>query len=209
MPIGDSSINVATLALSSRPRQKGCKGAGQEEAGSHITYSRECKKVWGSEPSHSQVNSHVGSWSPKRTPKSSERDCRSQISSPWRVFYIIGKVLKCRFPKWPCMSHLDICSTSYGQKKGRESKVPVWEKMTFDHEKSGIDPIYLAAGNMPHIVGKLSTRLQLCFRPHRNRRSAEKVPGVLAGGISGLPRGSPGREKPFGCQPRGESQSIL
>jgi hypothetical protein len=38
---------------------------------------------------------------------------------------------------------------------------------------------------------------------------ALKVPGVLAGGISGLPRGSLGREKPFGCRPRGESQSIL
>jgi hypothetical protein len=31
-----------------------------------------------------------------------------------------------------------------------------------------------------------------------------KVPGVPIGGISGLPRGSPGREKPFGCGPRGE-----
>jgi len=29
--------------------------------------------------------------------------------------------LKCRCRQWPCMSHLDICSTSYGQKKGRES----------------------------------------------------------------------------------------
>jgi hypothetical protein len=29
--------------------------------------------------------------------------------------------LKCKCPKWPCMSRLDICSTSYGQKKGRES----------------------------------------------------------------------------------------
>jgi len=39
------TAHVATLALGSRPRQRGCKGAGQEEAGSHITYSRECKKV--------------------------------------------------------------------------------------------------------------------------------------------------------------------
>ncbi len=38
---------------------------------------------------------------------------------------------------------------------------------------------------------------------------ALKVVGVLVGGISGLSRGSPGREKPFGCRPRGESQSIL
>jgi hypothetical protein len=38
---------------------------------------------------------------------------------------------------------------------------------------------------------------------------ALKVPRVLDGGISGLPRGSPGKEKPFECRPRGESQSIL
>jgi hypothetical protein len=29
--------------------------------------------------------------------------------------------LKCRCPKWPRMNHLDIYSTSYGRKKGRES----------------------------------------------------------------------------------------
>jgi hypothetical protein len=38
-----------------------------------------------------------------------------------RRFYIIGKLSKCRCRKWACMSHLDICSTSYGKKKGRES----------------------------------------------------------------------------------------
>jgi hypothetical protein len=38
-----------------------------------------------------------------------------------KFFYTVRKVLKCRCPKWPCMSHLDICSTSYGRKKGRES----------------------------------------------------------------------------------------
>jgi len=36
-----------------------------------------------------------------------------------------------------------------------------------------------------------------------------KVAGVPIGAISGLPRGSPGREKPFGCRPRGEVQIIL
>jgi hypothetical protein len=30
--------------------------------------------------------------------------------------------------------------------------------LTFDHKKSGIDPIYLAAGGVPHTVQKLSTR---------------------------------------------------
>jgi hypothetical protein len=55
------------------------------------------------------------------TPKNSELDCRGQISSHLNVLDVIGKVLKCRCPKWPRMSHLDICNSSYGQKKGRES----------------------------------------------------------------------------------------
>jgi len=55
------------------------------------------------------------------TPTISELDCRGQNTLPWSVIYTIGKALKCRCRKWPCMSHLNICSTSYGQKKGRES----------------------------------------------------------------------------------------
>ncbi len=55
------------------------------------------------------------------TPKNSEDDLRGQISLPWCVLYINEKVLKCKCPKWPRMGHLDICSPSYGQKKGRES----------------------------------------------------------------------------------------
>jgi hypothetical protein len=39
----------------------------------------------------------------------------------WGVLYIIEKLSKCRCRKWACMSHLDICSTSYGKKKGQES----------------------------------------------------------------------------------------
>ncbi len=50
-----------------------------------------------------------------------EFDFRGQNTSHWSVLYTIGKVLKCRCPKWPRMSHLDNCISSYGQKKGRES----------------------------------------------------------------------------------------
>jgi hypothetical protein len=55
------------------------------------------------------------------TPENSELDFRGQKTLHWGVHDIIGKVLKCRCSKWPRMSHLDICSPSYGQKKGRES----------------------------------------------------------------------------------------
>jgi hypothetical protein len=38
------------------------------------------------------------------------------------AFFIpLEKVLKRRCQKWPCMSHSNICSTSYVRKKGQES----------------------------------------------------------------------------------------
>jgi hypothetical protein len=55
------------------------------------------------------------------TPKNSKDDLRGQISSSWCVLYINEKVLKRICPKWPCIGHLDIYSSSYGQKKGQES----------------------------------------------------------------------------------------
>jgi hypothetical protein len=73
------------------------------------------------------------------TPKNSERDFRSQISLHLCAFDVIGKVLKCRCPKWPRMSHLDIQSPSYGQKKG-------------------IDLFPTCAPGVQHGVGKLSLR---------------------------------------------------
>jgi len=33
---------------------------------SHILCSQECRRVWGNEPTHSQVDSHFGTWSPNR-----------------------------------------------------------------------------------------------------------------------------------------------
>jgi hypothetical protein len=55
------------------------------------------------------------------TPKNSKRNSRGQISLHLSALGVIEKVLKFRCPKWPCMSHLDIFSPSYVQKKGRES----------------------------------------------------------------------------------------
>jgi hypothetical protein len=77
--------------------------------------------MWENEPSHSQVNSRLGSWSPKWTLESSKSDYKGQNSMDWNIPYIIKKLLKLRCLKWVCMNHLDIWNTSYGQKKGWES----------------------------------------------------------------------------------------
>ncbi len=55
------------------------------------------------------------------TPKTSELNCRGQKTLPWCVLYIVGKVLRCKCRKWPCMSHSDIYNITYGRKKGQKS----------------------------------------------------------------------------------------
>ncbi len=96
---------VTTLALGSWPRQG-------------LTRVRAKKRIW--------EYGRMWEWTltlPKWTSimGTSKSDCKGKNPSPWGVLYIIGKLLKCRCPKWARMTHLDICNTSYGQKKGHES----------------------------------------------------------------------------------------
>jgi hypothetical protein len=126
----------------------------KRKPGSHITYSRECKKVWGSEPSHSQSNSHFVRWSPGGLPKLQRAIWG--VKTQWLVTFFISleKILELRCLKWVRIAHLDIWNTSYGQKKGRESNYQ-FDSRT---KKLGIDPIYLSADNLRHTIGKILTR---------------------------------------------------
>jgi hypothetical protein len=63
----------------------------------------------------------MGTWEFARTPKTSEFDCTGQNTLHWGIFYTIRKLSKFRYRKWARMSHLDICNTSYDEKKVRES----------------------------------------------------------------------------------------
>jgi len=56
------------------------------------------------------------------SPETLESDFKGQNSMACGVIYIIGKILKLRCLKWSLIAHLNIWNTSYGQKKGRESK---------------------------------------------------------------------------------------
>jgi hypothetical protein len=115
---------------------------------------------------------------------------------PWAVLYTVGKALKCRCRKWPCMNHSDICSTSYDKKKGQESN---WQ---FDSQPQKIgnrpdpgvcrwSPIYywkaieesykFASDLIP--IWSLSWQLW-----------APKVLGVQIGTVSKLLLGSPGNK---------------
>jgi hypothetical protein len=151
------------------------------------------QRMWENEPSHSQVNSHVGNWRPRRTPEFSKRDYKGQNPSPWRVIYIIGKLLKFKCLKWACIAHLNIWNTNYEQKNDRKSNwqfdsrpLKVKNRPKFlackwcetNHWK-GLNEGYNFALDLI-AIGGLHTKL-----------CALKVTRVQVVGISGLPFGSP------------------
>jgi hypothetical protein len=130
-------------------------------------------------------------WSPKFL----ENDCKGQNPSHWRVFYIIGKLLKHRCLKWACVTHLDIWSTSYGQRKAKSQNV----SLTLDHKKSGFDPIRLHSGGVRHVVGKLSTMATTLVRPHLDWRSSQEVIVLQSCGSPNPGNGSPETKSHLGA----------
>jgi hypothetical protein len=130
----------------------------------------------------------MGTWESFETPESSEFDCKGQNTSHWGILYIIGNLWKCRCRKWACLSHLDIYSTSYGQKKGRESNCqfdsrplkvenqpdPDAFRWSGTHHWKALDESYNFASNLVPIRG-LSKELW-----------SRKVAGVQTLVISGL-----------------------
>jgi hypothetical protein len=129
----------------------------KRKLGSHITYSWECKKVWGSVrewtltlPRQLPLWEMESRW----TPKTSESDLKGQNSMACGVLYIIGKLLKHRCLKWAFIVHSDIWNTSYAKRRAGSQIA----NLTPDQKKSGIDPIYLSIDNVRHTVEKLSTR---------------------------------------------------
>jgi hypothetical protein len=99
--------NVVTLALGSQPKQRIARLWAKKETRESYHMLLGVKRVWGSKPSHSQVNSYGGSWSSKWTPKSSKYNYKGQNLMAWSVFYIIEKILKRRCLQCALIAHLD------------------------------------------------------------------------------------------------------
>jgi hypothetical protein len=117
---------------------------------------------------------------------------RGQNISHWGVIGVIEMVLKCLCPKWPRMWHLNICSPSYGQKKGRE----------FDSR-----PLKVKNRPLANVACGSATWRWKALEESYNFGSdlapigigtheiwALKVPGLQPGRVSGLLLGSPGRK---------------
>jgi hypothetical protein len=144
------------------------------------------------------------------TLKNSERDCRGQISFHLNVLSVIEKVLKCRCPKWPRMNHLDICSPSYGQKKGRESN---WQ---FDSR-----PLKVRNRPLPDVRWHNATRRWKALEESYNfgldlvpiggqgeKLCSSKVPKLQPGTVSRLHFGSPGKKSHLDATPMGERREY-
>jgi hypothetical protein len=147
-----------------------------------------------------------GNLESSETPENLEDDFRGQISSHRCAPRVIEKVLKCRCPKWPRIGHLDICSPSYGQKKGRESN---WQ---FDSR-----PLKVENRLVPNVRSRSATwRRKALFESYKfgldlvpiGGRSEElrspKVPRVQTETVSGLHFGSPGKKSHSDATPVGE-----
>ncbi len=126
----------------------------------------------------------------------SELDCKVQNTLPWGVLYTVGKALKCKCRKWPRMSHSDIYTISYGQKKVRESN---WQ---FDSRPLKIgnrpDPSvcrWSATHRWKALEERYKFALNLIPIQGLNRELwAPKVLGVQTRTVSGLLLGSTGNK---------------
>jgi hypothetical protein len=148
------------------------------------------------------------------TPECLEFDSKAENTSHWGVLGVIGKVLKRRYRKWPRIGHLDICSPSYGQKKGRESN---WQ---FDSR-----PLKVENRPLPDIRFESATRRwkeldegynfgsnPVAIRLWSRELWAPKVPGLHPGQFRdnfGTPTLESREKEPLRCSLGGEAQRIL
>jgi hypothetical protein len=113
---------------------------------------------------------------------------RGQNLLNWRLPYITRNLLRHKCLKWVHIIHLSIYNTSYGWKKVRSRSV----NLIIDHYKLGITLNYICASDVPHIVGKFLTMLQLwldftLIKGLHKKSWASKVARVLILRILKLP----------------------
>jgi hypothetical protein len=139
----------------------------------------------------------LGDLESSETPECSELNNKGQNTSHWGVLGVVGKLLKRRYRKCPRIGNSDICSPSYGQKKGRESN---WQ---FDSRplKVGNQCLPDIRSERAHGVGKISTRATTSVQTSSRSKSAVESYGGSKfresrrdnfETISGLHFGSPG-----------------
>jgi hypothetical protein len=137
-----------------------------------------------------------GNLESSRTPENSELEFRGQNTLHWDVIYTIGKVLKCRCLKWPRMSHLHICSSSYGLKKGRESNWQFYSRPLKVENRPKYD-VFRRSATWNWKALNESYKIALDLIPIRGLSKKlwmPKVPEVQTRTVSGLLLGSLGKK---------------
>ncbi len=188
------------LSLGLATKAKVYKGAGQKE----------CERVW---EWRFTFSNELPFWEleSRWTPEPSKSNCKGQNTLHWGVLYISGKLLKCKCLKWVRMTHLDIYNTSYGKKKGRESKLAIWFLTTKSRESTWLTCVQVACDTP---LKSSRWELQLYFRPHLDWRSEHEVMAPQSCGSPNLGNfGTPllgvPRQKANWMGLREEVQSIL
>jgi hypothetical protein len=140
-------------------------------------------QVWGWSPTLGKSEDLESSG----TPECLELDSKAQNTLHWGVLGVIAKVLKRKYRKWPRIGHLDICSSSYGQKKGRESN---WQ----------FDSWPLKVGNRPLPDLRIESAirrwkdLNAATSLIRPRRDQTPQSGVMSSQSPGTPLGTISRQ---------------
>jgi hypothetical protein len=158
--------------------------------------------------------SKVGDLESSGTLECLEFDSKAQNTSHWGFLGVIGKVLERRYRKWHRIGHSDICSPSYGQKKGQESNCQ------FDSRP-------LKVGNRPLPDLRIESAIRrwkdrdegykfgldlIAIRIFSRELWAPKVPGLHLGQFRdnfGTPTWESREKVTFGRGCREESHSIL
>jgi len=107
-------VLVITLTLGLRLRQRLARVWAKREAQKSHLMLPGVRKVWGNEPSHSHVNSHFGSWSPRKQLHGSKPIGLRNFFYHWKNFETKMFKMGLHDP----FGHL---KQNYGQKKGQQS----------------------------------------------------------------------------------------
>jgi hypothetical protein len=167
-------------------------------------------QVWGWSPTLGKV----GGLESSGTPECLELDSKAQNTLYWGVFSVIGKVLKRRYRKWPRIGNSDICSPSYGQKKGPGIKLAIWLPTTKSWESTSSRR---RLEECDTTLGKLLTRATTLIQDSSRSEFGARSCGRPKSRIKWIPTrdsfGTPFQESqqnvPFGCSLCDQPQRIL
>jgi hypothetical protein len=146
-------------------------------------------QVWGWSPTLGKV----GGWEFSGTPEGSELDRKGQNTSHWGVLGVLEKVLKRRYRKCPRIGNSDICSPSYGQKKGRESNWQ-FDSWPLKVRNRPLPDVRFECATWPwkdldegYNFGSDLVAIQLCSRELWRFKVSGVPPGQFRDSISGVP----------------------